>query len=222
MFDTVKLLRMKHCGELNFMCCVQSVEQLKELARLLDGASKDDLEFLYKMICSCSITTTTGGKTPGVPPGTSSEPGDVCIKKLRDAICKEWVTDAVSIAQLGLTAAGALANINPKLKRVVIGCAAALAAFEAACASETLDLTVVHGLCSVVEKLKEWKTLTGVVMVCLLPVMGLFGLLGATGAGVAINECCSNPKVASAALPDWATALDSRASNDTDDGLATV
>lgn len=215
MYDMVKLMLQKQCGDLNFLCCVGSLDKLQTLARLLDGCSTDEISFLWKYACSCNTVAGTTTPQPGVP-------GDDCVKNLRDKLCAEWITDAVSVAQLGLTAAAILANINPKLRKLIIGADAALGLLAVGCASQSLDLTVVHGACQIYEGLKEWKMVTGVVATVLAPALGLLGLLGAGTVGAALESCCSDPRVSSATLPSWAVGLDPRASNDVDTGLIVV
>jgi hypothetical protein len=204
MISFAKLVMRARCGELSYICCLTPATLL-DLHHVLDGMNDEEVSDLYKYVCACSVP---GSGTPALPPGPSagpivpSTPGSGCVQKVSTVLCESWVSDAISLAQLGITSAIVLATINPKLKKILIAADAMITAVATGCADKNVTTEVVQGVCAVWMKIEEWRNVTGILGIILAPVLGLFG-----GALVlALHECCTAVPVG-ANLPTWAQDL---------------
>jgi hypothetical protein len=205
MLSFAKMVMRAKCGELSYICCL-SKEQMVDLHHVLDGMNDEEVSDLFRYVCACTVRT--GGAPLTLPPGTTSPttpvtPGTGCVQKVGQVLCESWVSDAVSLAQLGITSAIVLATINPKLKKLLIAADAMITAITAGCADKNVTTELVQGVCAVWMKIEEWRNVTGVLGIILAPVLGLFG-----GALVlALHECCNATPVSTNALPSWAQDL---------------
>jgi hypothetical protein len=215
MISFVDLLIRARCQELNYVCCVPR-EKLYELRDLLDGMTDSDLETFYDTICMCAVDG--GQPSPGQPTTPGVDPLD-CSKRFTDTLCtNETLLAAVIAAQEAVdwVLFGTMATPIPaQVKAALFIVGNALEAWVDACAVEGITNSVLHGMCSAADTIRETYDLLGPLALPLKPVEWLFE---SSGFADYVRECCNDQAVQDAPLPEWTKENDAQAMYETKRG----
>jgi len=203
MLDFPTLMVKAQCGELSWLCCVGSPDRLVYMRDLLYGMSDNDIALMWKLICACQAQAqpqpqpSQGGNPGGSGPGGAGVPVP-CGSQLLSVMCDPTNAGLIIAAKEAVDLA-VLADPEPNTKTALLVVAVAFELMEAACADQTLATSTIAGLCKVVN-------LMGNVGSLIIP-DAIVQFWTSSAVGQAVQACCSDPTIASAATPDWAAVL---------------
>jgi len=182
-------------GELDWLCKCLSLDQLLWITTNFSDLTVDEIRDRFDL--ACCVRPQPAAPNPNVRPA--------CLDSLLTALCGDTAQAALAAADHALDAIMAVPTLvtNPVVKQLASLITIAIDAAQMACTNKQMTLGLARMICSASSLALRIVPEGGAALIPLLgPVGALFNM---QGIGDAIKQCCADPSIQAAALPEWWT-----------------